>query len=160
MLHSYLTLAVLLSNTVNYSEMQCWDTVSLMLSPGSPWGCFLNMTKFYWNREKMFKSEGKLAYPNAAYFFFFPAESVDLFFLQTFASWKIYDLTTISSHLYSLQDSHNSIWPLCCPYLVYYLCIVSLIYNFSLYIYTYIYISPSKKLIQGKTLRRGSKKDC
>lgn len=61
-----LTSIVLWSNPVNYGEMQCWDSVSQIFTPGFPWGCLLGMTKIYWNREKMFKSEGKLAYPNAS----------------------------------------------------------------------------------------------
>lgn len=57
---------MLWSNPHNCNEMQCWDSGSQMFTPGSPCGCWLDMTKLYWNREKMFKSEGKLAYPNAS----------------------------------------------------------------------------------------------
>ena len=116
--YGHLTVLVLWSNPVNYGEMQSWDSGSQKFTTASPWGRLLDMTKFYWNREKMLKSEGKLAYPVASlpcYVFSTCWIYGLLFFLQTFVSWKNCGFRTISSRPCSLEDNHNTAWTLCCP---------------------------------------------
>lgn len=150
----HLILIVLWSNPRNYSEMQCWDSGSPTFIP---WGCLLDRTKFYWNREKMIKSEN-LQIQILFWLFLSPNSWIIglLFSLETFLSWKICGFTTISSHLCSLQDNHNSIWTPCCP-----IACMLFIYTFS-YLSLFclkfsIFFSISANLIKAKTLQESEK---
>lgn len=106
--------------------------------PGDAFWIWQNSTEI---QEKKSESEGMLTYPNASlkvFFFFFPTISPSwisrlLFFLQTFASWKMYGFTTINLHLCSLQDRHSSIQTLYCPISCILFMYLSLIYNYLLF---------------------------
>ena len=157
-LHNCMTVRALLSNLVNYSEMQCWNSESPTFTPGTPWGCFLNMTKFHQNTEKKFESEGKLTYPNASlpclflffsffflffFFFFFlfpPAESVDCYFSCKPLLHEKCMASQQSTHICVPCRTGTTVYRhFTAPYLVYYLCIFLLF----IAIYCFLCISPS-----------------
>lgn len=113
MLCGCLTLIVLWSKPVNFRECSVLGLWFSDFYSKLSLGMLTGYEKILLKQRKAEKSEGNLAYQILLCLILFPSPSSwiggPLFFLQIFVSWKIYDFTTISSQLCSLQDRHNSV---------------------------------------------------